>query len=118
MAARWCRCKRQGDDHRFDVRVVEQRVVAVGVDLDVLLGRAAIGPAFALVDFEQARPGGVRARRVPVAVERAVEAVGPDVGDGDDVDVVGIERADQHAAFVAGADDADASGSSIFSYSK
>ncbi len=61
-----------------------------------------------VVDLEQTRPGGVGARRIPVAVERAVPAVGADVGDRHDVDVVGIERADQHAAFVARADDADA----------
>ena len=28
--------ERHGDDHRLDVRVVEQLVVVVGVDLDVL----------------------------------------------------------------------------------
>ena len=67
-----------------------------------------VGPAFVLVDLEQAGPGRMGAGRIPVAVERAVDVVGPDVGDRHDVDVVGIERADQHAAFVAGADDADA----------
>ena len=72
----------QGDDHRFDVRIVEQFLVAVVVDLDVLLGGVAIGPALRLlVDVEQTGAGRVSAWRIPVAVERAVDAVGANVGD-------------------------------------
>ena len=45
-----------------------------------------------------------------VAVKSAVDVIRPNVGDRHDVDVVGVERADQHVALVAGADDADAYG--------
>ena len=37
----------------------------------------------------------------PVAMKRAVHVVGPDITDRDDLHVIGINRADEHAAFVA-----------------
>ena len=48
-------------------------------------------------------------RRVagPIAVERAVDTGGPDVRDGRHLDVLGVDRTDQHISFVARSDDAD-----------
>jgi len=40
-------------------------------------------------------------------VERAKQVVGPDVGDGHDVEIVGIVAADEHAPLVARAEHAD-----------
>src|SRR5262245_12344137 len=43
-----------------------------------------------------------------VAVKRAMDVVGADVGDGHDVEVAGSNGAQEHVALVAGSDDADA----------
>ena len=105
MATGGVQVQRQRDDHRFDVRVVEQLVIVLVVDLDVLAGFVLALPAVlghqAAADLERAFAG-------VIAVERAVDVVGANVGDRHDLDIAGRDGADQHVAFVAGADDADA----------
>ena len=107
MAAGACRCKRQGDDDGFDAQLVfvGDQIVVVAVHFDVLAGFVFRFPAVfghqAGANFD-----GVVAR--PIAVERAMNVVRADIGDGRHLHVIGRERADQHAPFVAGADEADA----------
>ncbi len=88
--------QRQGDDHGLNVRVGQQLLVVL-VDLD-LLGLAAVDAVEA-----EARPG-------RLAGEDALAVGRPDVGDGDEVQVVLVVHADEDAALVAAADEADAHG--------
>ena len=96
--------ERQRDDHRLDVRVGEQVFVS-RVDLHLLAGRILRRP---LVLRHQPGAGLVGAGAGDVTVKGAEDVVGPDVGDGDDVEVVGIVGPDEHAPLVARAEHADA----------
>ena len=102
--------ERHRDDHRLDVeiRIIEQRLVVAFFsfkDLHVLAGFVFRLPT---VNLHQPFARGMGAGRFPIAVKRAIDAVRPNVGDRADVDVVGIQRPDQHAPFVARAQDGDA----------
>ncbi len=66
----------------------------------------------------QAGPRFERYGAGPVAVKRAVHVVRADVGDGDHLHVLRIDGADEHAAFVAGADHAHAHRVSDFAVSE
>ena len=93
----------EGDDHALDLRIFEQFFV-IDVDLHMVFGGVF---GLVAVFLHQARASHHRARRALVAVEGAVHVVRADVGDGDDVDVVRVERADKDTPFIAGADDGD-----------
>ena len=93
----------QGDDDRFDAIVVEQSLDApVGriVNLDIPASFFLSG-VLVLFDQTRSRRGG------PVAVERAVDAVGPNIGNGRDLDVLRGTTADKYVAFITRADDAN-----------
>ncbi len=99
----------QGEDHAFELvgLCVGQQFVVAGVDLDVL-SRFVFGlPA---VLGHQAGPRSGRRLARMIAVERPPHAEGADVGDRLDPDEIGIDRADQNAAFIAGADHTDPQG--------
>jgi hypothetical protein len=105
----------QGDDHRFHVGIIQQRLVSAVfgiVNFDVLPRFVLALPA---IHALQARPRGDRRRTGPVAVKGAVNAGRPNVRYGHDLKIVGIDGADQHVAFVAGADHSDAQGIAHFS---
>ena len=92
----------QGDDHGLDI-VVGQEVFVGTVDLHLLAGFVLARP---LVLRHQARTSGIRAGAGDVAVKRAEDVVGADVGDRDHVEVVGIVGAQKHASLVARAENA------------
>jgi len=98
--------QRQRDDDGFDIRVGKQ-VVIVLVNFDVLSRFVFRAPA---VLGHQASANAVRVIRVgtaPVAVQAAMDVVRANIGDRDDLDVVRIQRADQHTAFITRSNDAD-----------
>src|SRR5207248_6910033 len=96
--------ERQRDDYGLDIRILEHlRIVAL--NLDLFLGCLFIGVAI-LRDQAGSRGGGGVAS--PVAVERAMNVIWPDVADRNDLHIVAIDRADQNASFIAGADHRDA----------
>jgi hypothetical protein len=93
----------QSDDNGFDFVVVEKRLdpaFAGVVYLNVLSCLVFVG---VLVLFDQSRTGW----GCPIAVERAVNAVGANIGDRDDLYIFRGTASDQNATFVSGADDAD-----------
>ena len=96
--------QRQRDDHGLHIGIGEQFLVGL-IHLDLLAGRVFAVPA---ILGQESGPGlgGTGARGVAVEGTKAV--VGADVGDGHDVDVVGIDRPNQHAPLVAGAEHAHA----------
>ena len=98
--------QRQGDDDRFNAVVVEQSLDApVGriVNFDIPSSFFLSG-ILVLLDQPRACRGG------PVAVESAVDAVGPNIGNGRDLDVLGGTSADKYVAFITRSDDADSDG--------
>ena len=103
--------QRRGDDDRLDAvgLGVGQKLGVRAVDLDVLLG---FGVGLPAVDRHQPRADrqqrGPAVFVRPVAVKGAELVVGADIGDGFDLDVLRVQRADEHAAFIARADHADA----------
>ena len=94
----------QGDDHGLDI-IVGQEVFVGSVDLHLLAGLVLARP---LVLRHQARTGGIGTGAGDVTVKRAEDVVGADVGDRDNVEVVGIVGAQEHAALVARAENAHA----------
>ena len=111
MAAGACRCNGRAmmtASSAVALGVLEQLLVAavlLVVDLHVPPGFVFGLPA---VLGHQARPGGQRRLAGMVAVEGPPDVVRADVGDRLDLDELGIDRAEQHAPLVAGADHADA----------
>ena len=102
--------QRQGDNHRLDavgLGVVDQLLASAAVDLDVPPGLVFGLPT---VLGHQSRPGGQRRFAVMVAVEGPPDVVRADVGDRADLEELGIDRPQQHAPLVAGADHADPQG--------
>ena len=95
--------QRQGDDDRLDVRVGEQLLVGA-VYLHLLAGRVLGLPA---VLRHQPRPGLLGGGARDIAMEGAMDVERADVGDRDDVEVVGRMRSDEHAPLIAGAEHAD-----------
>jgi hypothetical protein len=95
--------QRQGNHDRLDVFVGEEFLVGL-VDLHVLAGLVLGRP---LILGHQPRPSLVGARARHVAMEAAEDVVGTDVGDRDDIQIVGIVGPEQHAPLVASADHAD-----------
>ena len=92
----------QGDDHRLDVLVGEQFLVAA-VDLHLPAGFVLRGP-LVLGHEAGASRRGAGARRI--AMEGAEHVVGADIGDRDDVEIVGVMSTEQHAPLVARAEHA------------
>ncbi len=96
--------QRQGDNHRLDpvlLGMLDQLLVRA-VDFDFLAG-FRFTPA---VDLRQARPRLASLTAVMVAVEGPPHVVRPDVGDRLNGDVFRVDRPQQHAPLVAGADHA------------
>ena len=97
--------QRQRDHHGLHVLVGQQVVVVLVVDLHVFAGFV-----FALPVVLRHQPAACvqRAFAGVIAVESAMDVVRADIRDGHDLDVAGRDRAEQHVAFVASADHADA----------
>jgi hypothetical protein len=93
--------QRQRDHDALDLRVLEQIVIVLVVDFDVLAGFVLGLPA---IFFHQATADLEGVFAGMIAVEGAVDVVGPDIGDRDHLDVAGRDGSQQHVAFVAGAD--------------
>ena len=94
----------KGDHHRLDVGVGEHVFVGA-VDLHLRAGRVFGGP---LVLRHQPRAGLVGAGAGDVAVKGSEDVVGANVGDRDDVEILGIVRAEEHAPLVARTEEAHA----------
>ena len=97
--------QRQGDDHALHVRVRKQLLIAIVVDLDCAAGRRFVRIA---VFVDQTRAGGQGTGAGGVPMKCAVNVVGPDIGNCDDLDIVGVDRPHQHAPLIAGTDHTDA----------
>ena len=99
--------QRQRNNDGFDVRVGEQFLISAGgqpvVDLDLPFGGRLIRPAILL---HQTRTHPLRVLARPISVKRAMNVVRPNVGDRLHLDVIGRQRTDQHAPFIAGSNDA------------
>ena len=94
--------ERQGDDDRFNVFSVQQILVIV-INGNVLLGRLDA------VDAVEAQTG----RRRRFTGKDALLIAGTNVGHSDELQIFGIVEADEDAALVAGADQADLDGAAL-----
>ena len=103
----WCvQMQGQCDDDSFDAIVFEHCIdAAIGriVDLDALAGFLFVG---VLVLLDQAWASW----RGPVTVESSIDAVGADVGDRSDLNVLWCAASDEYVSFVSGPDDSDTNG--------
>ncbi len=98
--------QRKADDDPFDPEFfgIVQKVFVVVVDLDVRLG---LRFGFVAVFFHQAGTNRRGGGAVHVAVKCAVLVVGADIGNRDNLDILRVDPADQHASFVACSQDGD-----------
>ena len=99
--------QRQGDDHAFQAVVLgvfDQFLIGV-VDLDVPRASSSVFQPYLAISPGRSFKAFVA---VMIAVKRPPDVVRADVGDRFHFDEFGIDRADEHAAFVAGADHAHA----------
>ncbi len=100
----------QGDNHRLDAvafGVFQQFLVPAVLSLIDLHVPPGFLFGLPVILRHQARPRGQRRLAFVIAVESPPNVVRTDVGDCFDFDELGIDRAEQHAAFVAGADHPD-----------